>query len=175
MIDDRPLICRTGELFSRETVHQAAEGLDVTSSRGFEVHERQLMFVDVHLVTLHGDRGVVYLVVTGVFGFVLLALAIFIIALDQDMLAVSIPFFVMGVPAVVAFLVRLVTGRETVTVHGRRSKAVLRFSGLRKKRAREVYGVICAAVRRGQNAGSAISDRESAAPPLPDSVFPPRP
>lgn len=151
MTDERPLICRTGELFSRDTVHQSAEGLDVSSSRGFALHERRLLFDDVQLVTLHGDRGLWYLLVTGIFGALFVAFAIFIAAVNTDMWPVALPFFLMGAPAVIAFLIRLSVGREIVTIHGRRSKAILRFSGLRKRRAREVYGQVCALVRRAQS------------------------
>ena len=58
-------------------------------------------------------------------------------------------------------------GRDVVTVFGRRSKAVLRFGSFRKQRAREVYGHVCAAVRRGQ---SAIVTQEAPAPALPPDV-----
>lgn len=153
MIDERPLICRTGELFSRDTVHQSAEGLDVSSSQGFSLHERRLLYDDVELVTLHTDRGLWYLLLTGIAGALLVALAIFIVALDTDVWPIALPFFLLGVPPLIAFLIRLAVGRETVTIHGRRSKAILRFAGLRKKRAREVYGQICALVRRAQSAG----------------------
>lgn len=173
MTDDRPLICRTSELFSRETVHQSAEGLDVLSSHAFTVHERRLLYDDVQLVTLHVDRGVAYLVTTGLFGFLFVAFAIFIVALNTQMYIVALPFFILGLPAVVAFLVRLVTGREVVTVNGRRSKAVLRFSGLKKRQARAVYGQVCALVRRAQ--GPAATAPESFAPRLPDSALPPPP
>jgi hypothetical protein len=150
MTDDRPRIARTGELFSRETVHQSAEGLDVLSSQAFTIHERRLLYDDVQLVTLHVDRGVAYLITTGVFGFFLVALSIFIVAMNTKMYLGALPFFILGLPAVFAFFMRLAVGREVVTVHGRRSKAVLRFGGFQKKKARAVYGQICSLVRRAQ-------------------------
>jgi hypothetical protein len=169
--DDRPLVCRTSELFSRDTVHQSAEGLDVLSSRWFAVHERRLLYDDVQLVTLHLDRGVWYLVATGLFGLAFVALGVFVLAVSPTMYGISIPLLLIGIPALVAMFIRLVTGREVVTVHGRRSKAVLRFSGLRKKRARDVYGQICSLVRRAQSStvpGSAAPlPRDSDLPPLP--------
>jgi uncharacterized integral membrane protein len=150
--DERPLICRTGELFSRDSVHQSAEGLDVSSSQGFSLHERRLLYDDVQLVTLHSDRGLWYLLVTGILGTLLVAFAIFIVAVNTEMWPLALPFFLLGVPPLIFFLLRLAVGRETVTVHGRRSKAILRFGGFRKRRAREVYGQICALVRRAQSA-----------------------
>jgi hypothetical protein len=169
--DDRPLICRTSELFSRDTVHQSQEGLDVLTSRWFAVHERRVLYDDVQLVTLHVDRGVWYLLATGIFSLLFIALGVFVLAVSPTMYAASIPLLLLGVPALIAFFIRLVVGREAVTVHGRRSKAVLRFSGLKKKHAREVYGQICALVRRAQ----ASTVPESAAPLPPHSDLPPLP
>lgn len=171
MTDERILLCRTGELFSRDTVHQSAEGLDVLSSEAFTVNERRVLFDDVQLVTLHVDRGTWYLIATGGFGFLLVAVAIFVVALDTDMWPLALPLLLLGMPAFISFFIRLLFGREVVTVHGRRSKAVLRFSGRRKKRARELYGQICALVRKAQTA----TVPESHVPPLPDSALPPLP
>ena len=64
----------------------------------------------------------------------------------------AIFFGAFGLPALIAFLTRLLLGVDVVTVFGRRSKTNLRFA-LRKQRAREVYGTICAAVRNAQRAG----------------------
>jgi len=157
MTDERPLICKTGELFTRDTVHQSAEGLDVSSSRGFALHDRRLLYDDVQLVTLHTDRGIWYLVLTGLFGATLIALAIFIVALDTDAWPVALPIFLFGLPAMLAFLFRLAVGRETVTIHGRRSKAILRFGGRKKRKARAVYGQVCSLVRRAQSTNPAAT------------------
>ncbi|MEO8378781.1 MAG: hypothetical protein ABI779_12980 [Acidobacteriota bacterium] len=153
MKDDRVLLCRNNDLFSREAVYQTAEGLDVSSSQAFSLHDRRLLYDDVQLVTLHSDRGLWYLLATGAAAALLLAIAIFIVALDTSMWAVALPFFIFGAAPLVSFLVRLAVGRETVTIHGRRSKAILRFSGLRKHRSREIYGQVCSLVRRAQSAG----------------------
>ena len=172
--DERPLICKTSDLFSRDVVRHGTDGLDILSSHAFTVDERRLLFDDVQLVTRHVQRSALFLVLTALFGGSLVGLAIFVFALNSDMYALAIPLFVVGLPAILAFFIHLAVGREVITVNGRRSKLVLRFSGLRKQRARDVYGAICAAVRHGQSPEPPIVP-ESSAPPLPDSVLPPLP
>ena len=147
---DRKLICRMGGMFTRDSVYHTPEGLEIDASEQHEVVRRRVFFDDVQLVTLHSDYGAGYLVATGVvsgfFGF----LGILMLMISPDAWPVALVFFAFGSPTFFMFLVRVLFGRVTVTVFGRRSKAVLRFSGARRKRAREIYGQICAMVRRAQ-------------------------
>jgi hypothetical protein len=75
-----------------------------------------------------------------------LGIAMVIVGANVDLWPAALFFAVFGFPALVAFLARLLLGVDVVTIFGRRSKASIRFTW-RKRRAREVYGVICAAVR----------------------------
>ena len=158
-------------MFGSDATYLTPDGLDVESTQNYEVVRRRVLFDDVHLVTLHRERGVAFLVVTGLFGAFFLGIAILIISISTSAWPGALPFFAVGFATFLAFLIRLGLGRDVITVLGRRSKAVLRFGSFRKARAREVYGQICAAVRRGQ---SAVAAPSQAPPPLsPDIPMPP--
>src|SRR5687768_9094741 len=98
------------------------------------------------MVTIHREIGPPYLFIMGSVAFFFLAIAMLIVSVNVDAWPAALVFAVFGFPALVAFLMRLLLGVDVVTIFGRRSKASIRFT-LRKKRAREVYGAICAAVR----------------------------
>lgn len=167
----RTLLRRSHTLVGSEAVFLAEDGLDVDATLNYEVVRRKVFFDDVHLVTLHHERGIAYLVVNGLVAAFFLGLAILIVAIDTDAWPAALPFFVVGLLFLVAFLIRLSMGRDVITVMGRRSRAVLRFGSFGKERARAVYGQICAAVRRGQSAVPATPapvERE-----IPPDVLPP--
>lgn len=149
-----------------DTVYQLPDGLEVESSAFYEVIRRRVFFDDVLLVTYHRESGPLYLVLTAVIGLIFVAIAIAILAANTDFWPAAAVFLAVGLPVLAMFFLRLVYGVDVITVFGRRSKAVLRF-GMKKARAREVYGQICAAVRRAQATPPAP---EAAAPPLPADV-----
>jgi hypothetical protein len=130
-----------------------------------------VFFDDVMLVTLHHERGIPYLVLTGLFAGAMLGFAILIVAISTDAWPGALPFFIVGMLSLTAFLIRVAMGRGVITVFGRRSRAVLRFGSFRARRAREIYGQVCAAVRRGQSAMPQV--RESTDPPPGDVPLPP--
>jgi hypothetical protein len=142
----RKLLAKSRMAFSNQSVFQTAEGLDIESNEQYEIVERRVLFDDVLLVTIHREKGVPYLVVTGLFSLFFVGLALLILSINVDAWSAAAVFGIMGSPVLLAFLIRLFLGVDVITVFGRRSKAELRFA-LRKKRAREVYGTICAAVR----------------------------
>jgi hypothetical protein len=163
----RTLLHRSRTLLGTDAAFLTTDGIDVDSSQNYEVIRRRVFFDDVALVTLHRERGLAFLLTTGAFGTFFLAMAIFVVALNVEAWQVALPFAILGAPAFLAFLLRLAVGRAVVTVWGRRSRAVLRFGIFRSGKAGRVYGQICAAVRRGQNA---VNVPESPAPPLPADV-----
>lgn len=169
MTDDRTLLHRSRTILGTDATYLTADGIDVDSSQNYEVIRRRVFFDDVSLVTLHHERGFGFLLTTAAFGTFFLAIAIFIVAINVDAWPVAIPFFLIGSPAFLAFLLRLAMGRSVVTVFGRRSRAVLRFGVFRAAKARTVYGQLCAAVRRAQNAAADFS------PPAPESPGRPLP
>ena len=169
MTPQRTLLCRTRTFMGNDAIFLTPDGLDVDGAEHYDVVRRRVLFDDVHLVTLHTERGAAYLILTGVFGSFFLALGIFVISLNFQAWPAALVFLVIGAIPFAMFLLRLATGRAVVTVFGRRSKAALRFGTFRATRARSAYGQICAAVRRAQSA-TPVSGRESTAPPLPEGV-----
>ena len=148
------------------------DSVDLDQSMNYQVIKKRVFFDDVQLVTLHRERGLWFLLTTGAWGLLWIAIAIFIVAIEFDTWPVALGFFAVGAPAALAFLIRLAIGRDVVTVAGRRSRVALKFGMFRKQRAREVYGQICAAVRRTQSRATraATPPAEFAAPPLPPDV-----
>ena len=172
MTPQRTLLRRTRTPFGSDATFLMQDGVDVESTQNYEIVRRRVFFDDVHFVTLHRERGVAFLIVTGLFGAFLLGIAILIVAIDTDGWPWALPFFTLGAVLIAAFLIRLLMGRDVVTVFGRRSKAVLRFGSFGKEKARAAYGQICAAVRRWQ---SAMPEPAAETPPplSPDIPMPP--
>jgi hypothetical protein len=149
MTEPRKVLSRWRTAASRETVYQTADGLDVESNQQYEIVERRVLFDDVLLVTLHRYVGIAYPLVTGLFAAFFIGIGILILSINVDSWIAAAIFGAIGAPFLIALLLRVMFGVDVITVFGRRSKAILRF-GLRKKRAREVYGQVCAAVRNAQ-------------------------
>ena len=167
-MSNRTPLCRANTAFGRDWAYLTDDGIDVDSSANFKVVRRRVFFDDVQLVTLHRDRGAAFLIFTGLFGAFFIAMAVFIVAVNVEGWRIAVVPFVIGLVPFTAFVIRLAVGRAVVTVFGRRSRATLRFHPFRTQRAREVYGRICAAVRRAQS--ERISAPESPPPPLPEDV-----
>jgi hypothetical protein len=149
MTDTRKRLARWRTAVSSESVYQTADGLEVESNQQYEIVERRVLFDDVLLVTMHRYVGVAYPLVTALIAAFFIGIGILILSINVDSWIPAAIFGAIGAPFLIAFLIRIVFGVEVITVFGRRSKAVIRFS-LRKKRAREVYGQVCAAVRNAQ-------------------------
>ncbi len=164
----RKRIGRWATISTRESVYQTPEGIEVDSSEQFELIRRRVLFEDVRLVTYHRMRGLAFLLTTGVLALFFIVMGGFVASVGGESWTAALVFFLMGVPALIAFMLRLVFGVDVITVFGRRSKATIRFS-FRKQRAREVYGTICAAARGAQRVRPATFPG-SAAQPLPADV-----
>lgn len=164
----RTRLSRWATLSTREAVYQTPDGIEVDSSEQFELIRRRVLFEDVRLVTYHRQRGVAYLLATGILALFFIVLGAFVASIGAESWGAAAIFFMMAFLALTAFGLRLVLGVEVITIFGRRSKAVIRFT-FRKQRAREVYGTICAAVRNAQRVRPATSPG-SAAQPLPADV-----
>lgn len=166
----RQLLRRSRTIVGSDATYLTADAIEVDSTQNYEVARRRVFFDDVMLVTLHHERGIPYLVLTGLIAAALLGFAILIVAISTDAWPGALPFLIVGLLSLTAFLIRLAIGRDVITVFGRRSRAVIRFGSFRARRAREVYGQICAAVRRGQSAMPAMP---VSAHPAPDVPMPP--
>lgn len=145
----RERIGKATSLVTRDLVYLTDEGFEVESHEGYEIVERRVLFGDVQLVTYHRRLGALYLSVTGVVALLFLGIALVVAASSSDGWITALPIAMFGVPALIAFLLRLAFRVDIITIFGRRSKARIHFR-LRKRKARETYGRICAAVRHAQ-------------------------
>jgi hypothetical protein len=166
-VSERILLRRSRTIVGSDATYLVDDGLEVDGSQNYEVIRRRVFFDDAQLVTLHRERGAVFLILNGVGGGMFLAFAIFIVSLSFEAWPAALFPFVIGIVPFFAFLIRLAMGRDVVTVFGRRSKAVIRFNSFQATRARMVYGQVCSAIRRAQ---ATPSVPESFAPPLPPDV-----
>jgi hypothetical protein len=140
---NRTRIARWNTIIESHIAYRIPEGVEVETSQNYEVVRRRVFFDDVVMVTLHREHSPLYLVLTGLFAlfFIMIGFGILL----TDFKVVSLYFFAIASPGVIAFVLRLLFGVDVITLIGRRSKASIRF-GLRKGRVRELYGSLSAAV-----------------------------
>ena len=150
--EPRQLIGKSHTLGARAAVYQVHDGLEIETSEQYDIVQRRVLFDDVLMVTIHREIGPIYLFITGSLAAFFLGIGMVILSVNIDAWPAALVFGVFGAPALLAFLIRLFLGVDVVTIFGRRSKANVRFS-LRKKRAREVYGAVCAAIRAAHREG----------------------
>jgi len=170
----RSLIAKWSSPLAQVRVYHAADGFDIVSNEHFEVVHTHIFFEDIQLITIHRERGKLYLILTGLAAFGFLGLGAFLLLLPRETWSMAGCFGVLGVPFIIAFLIRALVGVDIVTIFGRRSKAKLRFK-FRKRRAREIYGQICATVRHQQHLAAPPVIREESPVPLPPDLLPPLP
>ncbi len=157
-------------VMTRELIFETADAIEVDSRQGYEVTRKRVLFEEVLLVTIHRAYGVAYVVVMLILSLIFGVLAVGF-QFGANEAGVAITFAILALPFLIALIVRLVLRVDYVTVFGRRSKAVIRFV-VNKRRAREVYGHICARAREVQRSmepppEAAIAVEE---PPLPPAV-----
>lgn len=160
---DRVKLGRSASWVSREVVYRSPLGFEIEASEHYEITRRRVYYEDIQLVTLHREWGVLYLVLTGVFGLAFIALVAFILSLSKDAWPAAIMMGIFGLPFVLAFLTRAIFGVDVITIFGRRSKARLRYLFF-KSQAREMYDHICDTVRF-EHARIAEKIAESQPPP----------
>jgi hypothetical protein len=154
-------------VITRELIFETADGIEVDSREGYDIVRKRVLFEEVLLVTIHRAYGVTYVVVM-----LLLSIVFGILAVGFQFGAheagAAITFAILALPFLIALIVRLVLKLDFVTVFGRRSKAVMRFA-VKKRRAREVYGHICARAREVQRS----MEPPPAAVPVEEQPLPP--
>jgi hypothetical protein len=172
----RTLIGRSTSLVAREAIWQLPDGLEIQSKENYEVVRRRVLYEDIVFVTFHRRYGVGYLLITGLLALLFLTIAIAIIAsMGFSAWPATIVFVVIGFPALIAFALRLMFRVDVITVFGKRTKAAIRFR-LRKKRAREVYAQIVAAVQTAQQrlareiAAEEVEAPTEEQPPMPEGI-----
>lgn len=143
---NRNLIGRWSSFIQRERIYAVPDGIEVEVDERIDVSARRVLYDDVLLVTYHREYGALFLILSGFFAFGFAAFAIFLGTLGAPGVVGGVVFAIFGLPFLIAFLLRAIFGVDVITVFGRRSKAVIRYR-VRKRRAREVHDLICAAVR----------------------------
>jgi hypothetical protein len=159
----RKLLGRNAGVMLREAVYETADAIECEAREGYEVTRKRVLFEEVLLVTIHREAGTAYVslmaVVTVIFGGAAL--------LGRREAGIAISFGILALPFLIGLVVRLMLKVDYVSVFGRRSKAVMRFS-LRKRRAREVYGRICSRALEVQRAMAELqTDITESSPPSP--------
>jgi hypothetical protein len=166
----RTLLGRHSGATSQERVFLTSDAIEVEEAEGYDVSRRRVFFDEVLLVTYHQTAGVGFVVAMVVFmtlfGFIGL------LTLVADARTGGIVLALLVLPFVVALVLRLALKLDVITVHGRRTKAELRF-WFRKGRAQQVYQRITRLVRARQQRLRAA--RPVRRPPPPPRMPPPPP
>lgn len=165
--DKRKLLGKSRRFGSRAAVYQTDDGLDLEINEQYDVVQRRVLFDDVMMVTIHRQLGALHLFGTGFLALLFIGLALLVLSRNIDAWPAAVILGIFGAPALLSFLVRLFLGLDVITVFGRRSKATIHFA-VRKRRAREVYGSICGAVRSAHRRAAASASTHQQSRELPD-------
>ncbi|HEV3484232.1 MAG TPA: hypothetical protein VG106_02415 [Vicinamibacterales bacterium] len=171
MTEPRKLLGRSATAATRESIYETPHALEIEATEMWDIVRRRVYFDDVLMVTYHREYGIAYLLITAFVALVMLTPAALILIFDRAAWPVTIFFFLIGFPALIGFILRVALGLDVITVFGRRTKASLKF-GVRKERARQLYGQICATVRAAQRRieeENAATEPPAVTPPLPPS------
>ncbi len=163
----RKQIGRNVGAMTRDWIFETADAIEVESRTGYEVSRKRVLYEDVLLVTIHREVGFAYVISLGIAALLFGGIALAILLGARETVAAA-SFGVVALPFLAACIVRLVLKVDIVTVFGRRSKAVLRFT-FRKRRAREMYGRICSRTLEVQRAMVEVE------PEMPEPVDEPPP
>ena len=132
---------------SRQRVFRAADAIEVEEIEGYDVVRKRVLLDEVLLVTYHRTTGWPFVV--AILGLSLLfgVIGSLVAASSRTAgLAIGAAFVL---PLVTLLALRLVLGVDVVTVFGKRTKAEIHF-WFRKRRAREVFTLVCRLVRERQ-------------------------
>lgn len=171
--NQRRLIGRSSSLIGRQSLYQTRDAFEIEETEHYEVVRRRVFFEDVVMVTHHRERGAIYLILTGVAALFFVTIALMIVSVSTEAWPAAVVFLLIGLPALIGFVLRLLFGVDVITILGRRSRVSVRF-GLRKERAREAYAQIVGTVRGVQQ--RLARQYASQAPPVvapPDVPLPP--
>ena len=134
-------------VMSNVRVYRTADAIEFDRQEGYDVTRRSVLLDEVLLVTYHRTFGWRLLVASAVWvGFA--ALVSLLIAIDNRTAALA-TFAILGLPLLLAASLRLALRLDVVTVYGIRSKVSLAF-WFRKRRAREVFTLVCRLARERQ-------------------------
>ncbi len=166
----RRVLLGTQNAFARrQRVYRIPDGLEVEDIVSFTITCRRIFFDEVLLVTYHRHVGWPFLLTSAAaatwFGLVALG-----IGAAGGWLAGLTAFSVAVLPLLVAFVLRLVLRLDVITVYSKRTRAQLQF-WFRKRRARELFQLICRLARERQE--RVASELAAEAPPALPAGEPP--
>jgi hypothetical protein len=176
MNDERKYLGKVRKVGLHEKVYEKPDGLEIDSSRAFELTRRRVLFDEVLMITFHRSYSGVFMAVNGIAALFFIGVGMMIASVSGETGATVMGaiFVVFGLPFLGGFLYSL-RGKDIVTVCGRRSKGVIAFTA-RSPRAREVYGHLCATVRNAQRKlEQQYADEAAAAAPPAAEELPPLP
>jgi hypothetical protein len=155
-------------LATRYSVFRTEAALEIDEKDHFEVRRKRVFFDDILLVTHHRDIGTAFCVVNALVALICWTFA-FIFLMSGSSGGV-IAFSCLAAPSTLAVILRLTLRVDVVTVFGRRSKAILRYT-FRKRFARETFADLCERARAAQQR---VADEIAASVPIatPDEVPP---
>ena len=163
----RKLLGRNVGAMSREAVYETADAIESESRAGYEVTRKRVLFEEVLLVTIHTELGTGYFLLTLLMTLILGSIAV-VLQFGAHVPIAAMIVAIVALPFLILLVVRVIWKVDIVTVFGRRSKAVMRFS-VHKRRAREVYGRICSRALEVQRAmverQSVVSEISPPSPP----------
>ena len=112
-------IGKSSSLVTRETIYQGDDGFEVETREQYEISERHVLYDDIQLVTYHRELGAAYLIVTGTVALLFIAPALALLAFNSDAWPAVIVFMIFGLPALFAFLMRLLWRLDVITIFGK--------------------------------------------------------
>lgn len=168
----KQLIGRNNTTGSRERIYESEDAIDVESNDQYELARKSVLFEDIVLITYHREIGWPFVLAqTALLVMVIfVAGAVYSAGRDTKVAAIILMF---AIPSVVALIVRFSLQVDVITIFGRRARATIRFS-FRKRRARELYGRLCARTRQVQREIEAANREAEPAPePIDAALLPP--
>jgi hypothetical protein len=168
----------------RRKVFLLVDALETDELLFIRIERTRVYFDDVLAITYHRERGVLFLLFSGVLSFIWALPAIgFFVKGESDSLAAGTSFAILAGLFGLAFLLRATLQVEVISVFGRRTNSRMKF-WFRKERARQIYATLIDQVRAWQERASAaaapppapaVPEALSPPPPLPAEVPPPAP
>lgn len=144
----KQLIGRNNTAAVRERIYESEDAIEVESNDQYELTRKSVLFEDIVMITYHRELGWPFVLAqTALLVMVLLVAGVTYGSGADVKVAAVIAMF--AIPSLIALILRLSLQVDVVTIFGRRARAAIRFS-FRKRRARELYGRLCARTRQVQ-------------------------
>ncbi len=144
----RTLLGRAVSSVRRRHVYRSEWSLETDDHEMFDVRRTRLFFDEILLVTYHQKRNAAYLIVCALFTLLGGGIAVALMVAREWGWAAGL-FAMVGAPFLILGLHHAVTGVDVVTVFGKRTATAMEFA-FRKRRAREVYQLVCRLARESQ-------------------------